>query len=206
MTEFLVHIGRRALYATIVCLVLSRGAAVAAPVFLFDFEADGGQATPYTSPSNGVSATFSSPAFPFFVEPTLAGSFVLLSGNALFQFLPGSTLNILFSQDIQFVQLDFGSTNPGTLTLTAFDQGGITQVGQSSAVSSILPGGTNPEGSLSFEGSTALRSLTLDFTSSDPNATFAIDNVTNGPEPASMLLFGLGLIALTGARRFRSQP
>jgi len=203
MTRYLIDIARRALYTTIVCLVLSRGA-FAGPMFLFDFEADLGLPTPLTDISNGISATFSSPGDPgaFFVLPT-STLFLTLTGNALFQASPGTTLDILFDQDIQYVRLVFGSITPGQLTLTAFDQS-LTSVGQSSAASSILPGGTNPEGSLSF-GGTAFRSVALNFASINP--TFAIDNVTNNvPEPASILLFSLGAILLVGTRRLRSQP
>ena len=205
MPRFLVQIARRVLCASVVCLVLSRGIALAGTVFLFDFEADLGQQTPFTSISNGVSATFSSPADPsgFFVLPT-SSLFSTLTGNALFQVFPSDqTLGILFDRDIQYVQLVFGSTTIGQLTLTASDQN-LIQVGQTSATSNFLPGGANPEGSISF-GGTAFRSLTLRFASSDQTGTFAIDNVTDVPEPTLILLFGLGALTLGSAGKLRSR-
>ena len=137
-------------------------------------------------------------------RPISVSTNAIYEHQALFQVFPSDqTLGILFDRDIQYVQLVFGSTTIGQLTLTASDQN-LIQVGQTSATSNFLPGGANPEGSISF-GGTAFRSLTLRFASSDQTGTFAIDNVTDVPEPTSILLFGLGALTLGSACKLRSR-
>jgi len=199
MTQCIARSIRGAVYAIVVLVVLSRGVAHANAAFMFGFEGDFDKWTTFTTTNNSVSATISSPGEQFTVSST-SSMFLNLSGNALFQVDPEDrSLSILFDQNVEYVQLAFGSTVPGQLTLTALAEN-LSLVGQATAASMFLSGNSQPEGTISFGGS-AFRSLELSFTSSDDQAMFAIDDVTNMPEPGTLFLLGLGAIMLGCAQK-----
>lgn len=168
-----------------------------AGIVTFDFEADGGSATPFTSTVGSLSAMFSSPGV-YSVLPAsgLPFQFQTLTGNILLG--DGSNLTIVFSAPQTSIDLNFGEALGVSLDLTAFLGGtGGAQVGTSSATGGMPPGTQLPEGVLSFNGGT-FDTIVLSSTT-----TFAIDNVAVNaaasavPEPGSFLLCGGVLAALS---------
>ena len=172
----------------------------ATATFFYDFDTDsilgGLTSTPFVDVSNGVMASFSSPGDPgaFAVLPTI---FKTLTGNVLFQPLPGD-LSIVFDREFDYVSLLFATTGSSSFTLKAFDASNA-QVGSVSATGAIPSGGFLNEGRISF-GGVAFQSIQL---SSADN--FAIDEITNAPEPGTMVLLGFGIVALGVARRWARQ-
>ena len=114
-------------------------------------------------------------------------------------------LNILFDQEVQYVQPVFASTAVGQGLFTALD-GNLPQVGQSLAASVFPAGSATAEGTISFGGG-AFRSLDPTFSSSNSEASFAIDDVANSVEPETLLFLGVGATMLGCTRRIRrSRP
>lgn len=165
---------------------------------IFNFDSDlVGKPTTFSDTSNGVTATFSSPADPggFGVSPTFFSP--PMNGNVLLD--PGSSgatgiaLDILFSQNSNSISLDFATDGTGTFFLDAFK--GTTLVGSVSASGVVLS--SFPQGSISFNGAT-FDNVVL---TSPDTPFFAIDNVdvasvSGVPEPASVYLLGAALLAL----------
>jgi len=150
--------------------------------------------TLFSNTNNGLTATFSTSADPGgFVIAT--STFSTLTGNVLLN--PGVTsipLLIAFSNNAASISMDFATTLPVAtpFTLTAFENG--SQVGQVS-VSGVTPlGYLSPEGVISFNGA-IFNSVVL-----SSSAPFGIDNVdvVTAPEPAALLLLGIGMVGLAG--------
>jgi len=181
--------------------LLAFSAAPLQAAIVFNFEADTGKSTPFTDTVGGLSATFSNSGGVggFTVGPNFLSS---LSGNILFDPGPASLnnlpLTIAFSAPQTNISLLFAtnSVSPVPLLLSAFM--GATLVGTATASGVVPPAFSFPEGMLAF-GGPAFDSVVL--TSFAPD--FAIDNVTVGavPEPASLSLAVLGLLALAARRR-----
>lgn len=191
--------------------VLAFSAAPAAAA-VFSFETDPlGQATPFSSSSTALTASFAGPsatdpgAFqisynstsgPLPLYSNLQGAFL---GTALDSLDPLSPLLITFSQPIAAISLDFAlGGRTGALNLST-DAGGSAQ-----AVGAV-PGGFNyVEGSLRFSGA-PFTSVTL----STDAISLAVDNIVASdgaaavPEPATVLLLGAGLAGASGLRRRR---
>jgi len=169
-----------------------------AGVVTFDFEADiTGTATQFTDTIGSLSATFSSAPDAGGFSIQAFGNFQSLTGNFLIDAAP-ENLTIVFGAPQSSISMNFGTSGPGTLSLSAFTGGaGGTLVG-SSAASGTPPGGEFilPEGVLSFNGGT-FDTVVLSATSAD----FAIDNVAvvdppAVPEPGSFMLCAGALAAL----------
>jgi hypothetical protein len=188
----------------LVLLLWTAGIARADAVFNFNSDPVGpdfyGASTPFSNTDNGLTATFSSPAFaggfavalvPFFAPP--------FTGNMLYD--PGRVpvsniaLDIAFSSNLTSISMDFATDAEGTgpFDLTAFLKG--VAVGSVSATGTVPVGFQNPQGSISFGGVT-FDSIEL----TAPNTPhFAIDNldaVVATPEPNSFVLIGTGLLGL----------
>lgn len=167
----------------------------AAVIGNFNFDNDAvGTTTSFTDTTNGISATFTSPADPgaFTIAPSI---FQALSGNVLGSVFGGANqLDIDFNTPLTgatlvFATSDFGTPQP--FELQAFENG--TAVGSATATGMVPAGFTFPEGEIAFAGQ-AFNRIVL----STPNsAGFAIDNVAvaQAPEPASGTLILLGLLA-----------
>jgi hypothetical protein len=174
----------------------------AAAVVLYDFENQPiFTETPFTLTSGGVSAAFAGPsavdpgAFGIasnFPSPTgfqyrlMSGDFLTI-GSAFGA--SGSPLTITFSAPISAIRFDFALDDPAHTTSLSFT---TSAGGTANAMGSLTAVYRYPEGTLSFAGS-PFTSLTLQSNAID----FQIDNlqVTTAPvpEPASLLLMGLGL-------------
>jgi hypothetical protein len=175
-------------------------AAAAHATTTFDFENDtSGTATGFTDTLDGLSASYSSSADPggFVLYPSI---FETLTGNVLGDPGPagqdGLTLAVSFSQPLLAVTLDFATsdfTTPSPFVLNAYFNG--TLVGSVTQTGQFLDGFSFPEGEIAFD-SADFNSITLSSTATD----FAVDNITVAqapvPEPASLLLVGLALIAV----------
>ena len=190
------------LFRSGIVLLMGAVCASAAPI-TFNFDTDTGSFTPFTDTVDGLSATFTSPADPggfavgssFF--STLTGGVLLDPGPASANGLP---LTISFNALLGSLSLDF-ATNSGVgvpLQLQAFDD--ALPAGATSAMGTIPPGFSFPEGSISISG--AFNEVVLSSTAFD----FAIDNiaVTLVPEPSDFVLIGLALGACA-LLRFRSR-
>jgi hypothetical protein len=180
---------------------------------VFDFNSDPinpdfyGSLTTFSDTSNGLTATFSSPAFnggfavalvPFFAPP--------FTGNMLYD--PGPipvsniALDVAFSSSLTSISMDFATDGTGPFVLTAFERG--VAIGNVVATGTIPTGFQYPQGSISFSG---LPFDSIELTApSTPH--FAIDNldaVVAAPEPASLVLLGTGLLGfLAFTRRSRN--
>lgn len=172
----------------------------------FNFDNDAvGMTTPFTDTSNGISATFTSPADPgaFTIAPSV---FQALSGNVLGSAFGGANqLDINFNAQLTAATLVFATSDFGTpqpFELEAFENG--NPVGSATATGVVPAGFIFPEGEIAFEGQ-AFNSIVL----STPNSPgFAIDSVevAEAPEPgtASLILLGaLAAFAPTVLRRVR---
>jgi hypothetical protein len=183
-------------------LVLLSAAANASTTFNFDGDSPG-TSTLFTDSANGISATFSSLADPGGF--TIYGSmFETLTGNVLGDPGPAGLdnleLNIVFSQDLSAIILDFATSDfltPSPFTITAFE--GSTQVGTATSTGQFLPGFIFPEGEIAFEGG-PFNTIVLSSAAMD----FAVDNITviAAPEPGTSALLGAGLL-LTGLPSMR---
>jgi len=174
-----------------------------AGVVTFDFQTDVGKATMFTDTVGGLSATFSSFPDPGGFSIQASVIFQSLTGNFLIDFAP-EDLTIVFDAPQDSISLNFATSGPGTLNISAFIGGtGGTIVGSNSA-SGTTPGGafTLPEGVLSFNGG-KFDTVVL----SAASANFAIDDVTvsslavgaptDAPEPGSLMLGAAALAALS---------
>jgi hypothetical protein len=124
----------------------------------------------------------------------------VLSGTPTFN----GPVSVLFSQPVAGVGLDGGYFNAiGATTIEAYD-----------SLGNVLGSIVNSQLAIEFfgladsTGQNVIAGISFFITGSEP-AGFAIDNLTFGakgainlvPEPATLLLFGLGLTALAGASR-----
>jgi hypothetical protein len=164
---------------------------------------------PLTIPSDGISATFSSPqSAVFFVAPIdpLSPSFATLTGNILVSNnSPPDDLEIQFTQLLQSVNLVFALRTSLSEDVFMMDTlRGETLVGSIVASGSVRPGFEFSEGNISLNGGIFDR-VRLSSSAQD----FAIDNVTVSPastipEPSSGVLvssaIGIAAITLTLAR------
>jgi hypothetical protein len=186
----------KTLPAVIAACLFSAAAAHGTTVFNFDNDSPG-TATGFTDTVGGLSATFSSNDDPggFVVYQSI---FQTLTGNVLGDPGPagqdGLMLSVGFNQALSAVALSFATSDfstPSPLTLDAYYNG--TLVGTATQTGQFLSGGTFPEGEIAF-ASGPFNSFTLSSTATD----FAIDNIAVAnaaiPEPASLALFGLGLM------------
>jgi hypothetical protein len=181
-----------------------------AAVALYDFENQPiFTETPFTLVSAGVSATFAGPsdvdpgAFGIssnFQSPTgfqyrlMSGDFLTI-GSAFGA--SGSALTITFSAPITAFTLDFALDDPANAsTLTFLTNAMGTGIGNGSLTS----GFRYPEGVLSYDGP-AFTSITFQSNAID----FQIDNlqatVAAVPEPETVMMFAVGLVAMALRRR-----
>ena len=188
MTRGIILDNRRLLkisFLRIVALALVNSVTLPAAQAVFNFDNDAvSTQTTFTDTSNGLSATFSTPA-----DTASAGGFMImhsflssLTGNILFE--PGSSgqsglpLAIVFSSPLSSISMSFATNSPSggvPFKLDAFN--GSTLVGTISATGTIPPGGfTYPEGVISFSGAT-FDNVVLSVAPSDA-PDFAIDNIT----------------------------
>jgi len=194
---------RQLLRSVVMIFVLVPGLSILAHagVITFDFESDTvGATTQFTNTVSGLSATFSSSPDTGGFAVEAFGIFQSLTGNFLIDSLP-ENLTIGFSAPLTSITMNFATSGPGTLNLSAYTGGsGGTLVGTNSA-SGTVPGGgfTLPEGVLSFNTGT-FDTVVLSATT----ANFAIDNVgavdPPAPEPGTLLLCAGALAALFFSR------
>jgi hypothetical protein len=165
--------------------------------------------TPFTLVSAGVSATFAGPsdvdpgAFGIssnFQSPTgfqyrlMSGDFLTI-GSAFGA--SGSALTITFSAPITAFTLDFGLDDPANASTLTF----LTNaMGAGTGNGSLTSGFRYPEGVLSYDGP-AFTSITFQSNAID----FQIDNlqatVAAVPEPETVMMFAVGLVAMALRRR-----
>jgi hypothetical protein len=194
---------------SIAALALASSPARAA-VALFDFENQPiPTETPFTLVSSGLAATFSGPsdvdpgAFGIssnFLTPTgfqyqlMNGDFLTI-GSAFGA--SGSALTITFSAAVTAFTLNFGLDDPFNLSTLTFE---TNASGTGSASGALTSGFRYPEGTLSFAGdaftSITFRSNALDFQIDNLQATIAAV-----PEPETMMLFAVGIVAIALRRR-----
>lgn len=198
-------------------VLLGWTAGIARADAIFDFNSDPvgadfyGAGTPFSDTSNGLTATFSSPAFdggfavalvPFFAAP--------ITGNVLYdpgpQPISNIVLDISFSSPLASISMDFATDGTGPLVLTLFS-GGVA-VGSVVATGTIPDGYEYPQGSISFSGLT-FDSIELSAPSTPHFAIDNIDAVVAVPEPVSLVLLGTGILSLMGfakqKKRYASQ-
>jgi hypothetical protein len=199
-------ISTKSIPLAILACFLCAGSSHAASIF--DFENNSiGTATGFTDTVGGLSATFSSNGDPggFVVYPSV---FQTLTGNVLGDPGPAQqdnlTLTVAFNESLSAVVLDFATSDfstPSPLTLDAYFNGSL--VGTTTQVGQFLQGGTFPEGEIAYTG--LFNSFTLSSTATD----FAVDNIaaqaTVTPEPGTLPILAIGLIAagLPAIRRKR---
>ena len=173
-----------------------------AAIFTFDdlFPFD---TTPLTIIGDGIAGTFSSPqGGVFLVAPTDA--FSTLVGNSLVDSdTEMNQLDIVFSEPLRSISMFFALNTPllsDVLRLDAMLAGSI--VGSNSAIGSVPPGFSFPEGNLSFSGAifdqVRLSSSAVDFAIDNVNVTSA-----SIPETSAVLLVGAGLAVLAIAFAWR---
>jgi hypothetical protein len=181
-----------------------------AAVALYDFENQPiFTETPFTLVSAGVSATFAGPsdvdpgAFGIssnFQSPTgfqyrlMSGDFLTI-GSAFGA--SGSALTITFSAPITAFTLDFAFDDPANASTLTF----LTNaMGTGTGNGSLTSGFRYPEGVLSYDGP-AFTSITFQSNAID----FQIDNlqatVAAVPEPETVMMFAVGLVAMALRRR-----
>jgi hypothetical protein len=181
-----------------------------AAVALYDFENQPiFTETPFTLVSAGVSATFAGPsdvdpgAFGIssnFQSPTgfqyrlMSGDFLTI-GSAFGA--SGSALTITFSAPITAFTLDFALDDPANASTLTF----LTNaMGTGTGNGSLTSGFRYPEGVLSYDGP-AFTSITFQSNAID----FQIDNlqatVAAVPEPETVMMFAVGLVAMALRRR-----
>ena len=194
--------------ASIAAFALTPSTARAA-VALFDFENQQiGTETPFTLVSSGLSATFSGPsgvdpgAFGIgsnfqtptgFQYQTMTGDFLTI-GSAFGA--SGSALTITFSAAITSFTLNFALDDPLNLSMLSFQ---TNASGAGSVGGALTNGFRYPEAVLSFSGN-PFTSITLYSDALD----FQIDNlqaVTAVPEPETVMLFAVGIVAIALRRR-----
>jgi hypothetical protein len=181
-----------------------------ATVALYDFENQPiFTETPFTLVSAGVSATFAGPsdvdpgAFGIssnFQSPTgfqyrlMSGDFLTI-GSAFGA--SGSALTITFRAPITAFTLDFALDDPANASTLTF----LTNaMGAGTGNGSLTSGFRYPEGVLSYDGP-AFTSITFQSNAID----FQIDNlqatVAAVPEPETVMMFAVGLVAMALRRR-----
>jgi hypothetical protein len=181
-----------------------------AAVALFDFENQPiFTETPFTLVSSGVSATFAGPAgvdpgafgiSSNFATPTgfqyrtMNGDFLTI-GSAFGA--SGSELTITFSAPITAFALNFALDDPANASTLSFVTNAL---GSGNGSGALTSGFRYPEGVLSYAGgpftSITFQSDAIDFQIDNLQATIAAV-----PEPETMMLFAVGIVAIALRRR-----
>ena len=116
----------------LVCLFWTAGIARADAIFNFNSDPVGsdfyGPSTTFSNTSNGLTATFSSPAFPGGFAVALVPFFAPpFSWNILYapgrQPVSNIALDIAFSSNLTSISMDFATDGTGPFALTAFEGG-----------------------------------------------------------------------------------
>lgn len=201
-----------AAFALLAGLNLAAARTACAQTGTFNFETTtNGTTTTFTQTSNGINATFSSPADPdgFTVGANPSSGSVLLTGQVLGDGIDDNEnenipLSIGFNRSLSSISLAFATgsfflNTPQSLTLQAFSGGTLVGTVTTPGVKPVNPG--NAEGVISFAGSN-FDSVRL---STATATVFAIDNIVvvgagpaAVPEPSQTAAFGLGLLGLSG--------
>lgn len=192
----------------VLCLLASAPAR-SAPLFTFETDASDA-ATPYSSTSSGVTASFAGSSFadpdafaisfnstsgPLPLYAKLNGAFL---GTSPFSLDPSSPLRITFSQKVQVVSLNFAlGDRSGALSL-ATDTGGT-----STTAGSVTPGYRYAEGTLTYSGAsfTTITLLTTATSLAIDNIALTLAAATPIPEPAPLTLVAVALAVVGLTRR-----
>ena len=198
----------RLVAAALAAVVLTFGAAMPAfsETIVYNFSTDIGATTTFSHTTDGLTATFSSPADPggfgvgpTFFSPPMNGTVLLDPGSSGASGIP---LDISFSQDVGYIALFFATDGTGSFDLSAYENGVL--VGTASQTGVVPFGYGFPEGIIKFSG--VFNSVVL---TSPDTPYFAVDNVgvilsstfgqtPSAPEPSSLLLLSSGVLALAG--------